>query len=452
MVTADPINSINPINMPEMELLVGRWSLAKRVGFRFCFVFFGLYCLTTQIFGGMLSIPNVDIPDLATLPPVRPLIFWTAVHFFGYKQQIVYNGSGSGDKVFDWVMAFCYVMIALLATIVWSILDRRRTNYHGAYKWFRVFLRFSLGSQMLIYGFVKLFPMQMPFPSLSRLVEPYGNFSPMGSLWYFIGASPAYEMLCGSAEVLGGLLVLIPRTTMLGALVCAGVTSQIFILNMTYDVPVKQLSLVLLLMSLFLAAPEFARLRDFFLRDRAVGPSTQPELFRTARANRIALVVQLVFLVWLVGTDVYGDWGDWHKYGGGAPKSALYGIWKVDRFMVDGQERSPLLGDYGRWRRVIFDYPEYMSYERMDDSTGGYEASIDEKGKTIALTKSNDKKWKGSLHYLRTKQAGASPEQLVLDGIVGGQPMRMELELVDRSKFTLVGRGFHWVQDYPFNR
>jgi len=28
----------------------------------------------------------------------------------------------------------------------------------------------------------------------------------------------------------------------------------------------------------------------------------------------------------------------------------------------------------------------------------------------------------------------------------------MGLVLVDRSKLLLVSRGFHWVQDYPFNR
>jgi hypothetical protein len=28
----------------------------------------------------------------------------------------------------------------------------------------------------------------------------------------------------------------------------------------------------------------------------------------------------------------------------------------------------------------------------------------------------------------------------------------MQLRLVDRSKFMVVSRGFHWVQEYPFNR
>ncbi len=93
-----------------------------------------------------------------------------------------------------------------------------------------------------------------------------------------------------------------------------------------------------------------------------------------------------------------------------------------------------------------------MSYERMDDSTGGYGVAFNLNAQTIALTKRDDKKWKGSLHYQRSRPAGASAEQLVLEGSLDGHPMQMKLERVDRSKFTLVNRGFHWVQDYPFNR
>ena len=40
----------------------------------------------------------------------------------------------------------------------------------------------------------------------------------------------------------------------------------------------------------------------------------------------------------------------------------------------------------------------------------------------------------------------------LLKGDLGGHPVDMQLELYDRNKFTLVSRGFHWVQEYPFHR
>jgi hypothetical protein len=33
-----------------------------------------------------------------------------------------------------------------------------------------------------------------------------------------------------------------------------------------------------------------------------------------------------------------------------------------------------------------------------------------------------------------------------------GHQVHMRLQLFDRQKFELVSRGFHWIQEYPFNR
>src|SRR5579863_10719535 len=269
------------------ESQVRRWSLTCRVALRFCFVYFGLYCVATQILPGIFPVPNVDVPDVATLWPMRPIVLWTAAHILRVTHPLVYEDTGSGDRTFDWVLLFCLLVVATAATGIWSVLDRKRENYVTLYKWFRLFLRFALASEMITYGLGKVIPLQMPYPYLVKLIEPLGNYSPMGILWSFIGASPAYETFTGCAEMLAGLLLIFPRTTTLGALVCLADTVQIFMLNMTYDVPVKLLSLHLILMSFFLLAPEFSRLADFFLWNRSAGPSTQPELFATRRANRI---------------------------------------------------------------------------------------------------------------------------------------------------------------------
>jgi hypothetical protein len=424
-----------------------RWRLATRIAFRFCFVYFSLYCLTTQILGSLFANPEIDIPDPATLRPMRQIVFWTAAHIFRVAHPLVYKDSGSGDKTFDWVLAFCLLVFAVLATFIWSILDRKRENYVTLHKWFRLFIRFSLVSQMFSYGMAKVVPLQMPFPFLTKLTEPYGNFSPMGVLWYSVGASPAYEIFAGSAEMLAGILLIFRRLTTLGALACLIDSTYIFTLNMTYDVPVKLFAFHLMLMSLFLLAPDFSRLADFFLSNRTAGPSTQPPLFRTRRANRIAFAVQIILGIWILGVNTYGSWSEWHTFGGGRPKSALYGIWNVEQLAIDGQTRSPLLNDYDRWRRIIFDFPERVTFQRMDDSYAGYGSSINLNDKTLALTKGDDKNWKGHFHFQQ-----ADKDRLTLDGNMDGHTVHMQLQLVDRNKFLLVSRGFHWIQEYPYNR
>jgi hypothetical protein len=423
------------------------WSLGPRIAFRFCVAYFTLFALSNQILGGLFVVPKLDIPELSALWPLRHITFWTAAHIFRIKHDLVYTGSGSGDKTFDWVLAFCLIVIAALVTCIWSILDRRRENYVVFHKWFRLAMRFMLASEMFLYGIDKAIPLQMPFPYLTRLLEPYGNFSPMAVLWSSIGASRSYEIFAGCAETLGGILLLVPRTATLGALVCLADMIQVFMLNMTYDVPVKLFSFHLILFSLFLLAPEANRLLAFFFTDRAITPSRQTPLFRSVRANRVAVAIQVAFGLYLIGMGIYSGIGAWSKYGGGRPKSALYGIWNVDEMSVDGQARSQLFTDKDRWRRVVFDFPTFASFQRPDDTFTGYGSTIDEKDHSIALTKGADKNWKASFTYTRP-----APDQLVMNGSMDGHQVEMKLKLMDRDKFMLVNRGFHWINEYPFQR
>jgi hypothetical protein len=428
------------------EVQVPRWGLASRVAFRFCFVYFGLFCLTTQIIARLFS--NSYIPEPATLRPLRPLIFWTAAHIFHVQATLGFGPiSGSHDDMFGWVLAFCLLVISVLATGIWSILDRRRENYVNLHKWFRLFIRFCLAGQMLNYGMFKVIPVQMPYPHLARLFEHFGDFSPMGILWSSIGVTPAYEIFAGCGEVIGGLLLIVPRTATLGALVCLAEMIQVLMLNMTYDVPVKLFTFHLIVLLLFLLAPEIPRLINFFFLNRTTAPSAQAQLFSTRRANWIALTVQILFGLWLLGMNAYGDRQAWYISGGGRTKSPLYGIWEVDQQTIDGQLRSPLLNDYGRWRRVIFDSPARVTFQRIDDSFARYAATINVKDKTLVLNDDVDKNWKANFTFARE-----GPDQLTLDGNMDSHETHLQLRLVDLNKFVLVNRGFHWIQESPFNR
>jgi uncharacterized membrane protein YphA (DoxX/SURF4 family) len=435
------------ISQFESPAPVEHWSLALRIAFRFCVAYFTLFSLSNQVLGGLLVVPKVNIPELSGHWPLRQITFWTAAHIFRIKHELVYTGSGSGDKTFDWVLAFCLLVIAAVVTLVWSILDRRRPNYLTFHKWFRLALRFALASEMFLYGLAKVIPLQMPFPFLTRLLEPYGNFSPMAVLWSSVGASRPYEIFTGCAETLGGILLLTPRTATLGALVCLADMIQVFMLNMTYDIPVKLFSFHLILFSLFLLAPDARRMIDFFFTSRAAAPSRQPALFRSARANRLAVVIQVAFGIYLLGMGIYSGIQAWHTYGGGRPKSALYGIWNVEEMSIDGQPRSPLLTDQARWRRIVFDFPTFASFQRPDDTFTGFGASISDTAKTLTLTKPAGKSWKATLTYTRP-----APDHLILAGSMDGHQVEMKLKLMDRDKFNLVNRGFHWINEYPFQR
>ena len=296
---------------------------------------------------------------------------------------------------------------------------------------------------MFYYGLAKVIPTQFPAPSLVTLVEPVGNLSRTDLLWTFIGASTAYQIFTGCAEVLGGILLVVPRTTMLGALICLADMLQVFVLNMTYDFGLKLISFHLILMSLILLAPDFRRLSNLFVLDRAAGPSSHPPLFRTRRANRLALAFQILFAVYLMGMFTRLALNYWFaEGGGGSPKSALYGIWDVEQLSIDGQLRSPLLNDYDRrWRRVIFDAPNRIVFQRTDDSFAHYGVSIDVSRQSIALTKGNSRSWQATFAF-RRPTAG----HLILEGDMDRHRIHVELQLVEFDSFRLLNSGFRWIR------
>ena len=113
--------------------------------------------------------------------------------------------------------------------------------------------------------------------------------------------------------------------------------------------------------------------------NRPVAESTDAPLFRTARANRRAVLAQIVFGLYLASMFTRLAVVSWRSPGGGgSPKSALYGIWDVDRLSVDDELRPPILNDYDlRWRRVIFDAPDRVVFQRTDDSFAHYGAVLD---------------------------------------------------------------------------
>src|SRR5581483_5489337 len=131
------------------------WSPGTRVAFRFCVIYFGLYILITQMFVEMILGAFADsalFPELGTIWPLRQLVVWTAAHVFRVTTPLVIDGSGSGDKTFDWTQVFCLLVVATVGTIGWSIADRARPNYARAARWFRLYVRLAVGTTLIAYG------------------------------------------------------------------------------------------------------------------------------------------------------------------------------------------------------------------------------------------------------------------------------------------------------------
>ncbi len=438
------------------EQRVPYWNIGTRIAFRFSFIYLGLFVVYfCPIWLQYLLFMKGESPlVLGGIWPMRQIVLWAGAHIFHMTRS---PSTGPGwDGSYYWVEAFCALVIAVLATVTWSILDRQREAYETLYKWFRLVIRFALAAMMFSYGIFKVIPAQMPYPNLFELVRPFGHFLPIQVLWTYMGAGPAYEIFAGCAEVLGGILLFFPRTTTLGALICLADLTNVFVINMSYNVANKLQVFNFILLALFLLAPELPRLANVFVLNGTAPPSRQPQLFHARRANRLATAVQALLAVYLIGGTAYDAWvNQWLFRASSASRPALYGIWDVDQLSIDGQVRPPLLTDNERWRRIIFDSgviwelsldaDKRVAFERPDDSLAYYRASINVLDKTVTLTdpdpENSRKDWSARFTFDRPAQ-----DQLVLDGEMDKHKLHMQLHLVDRKKFELVNTGFHWIQ------
>ncbi len=398
------------------------------VTLRFGFVYLTLFCLASQISGSLIPNPWFTYRGLGRLWPMRDVTHWVARTFFGVDVPL--DDVSGGETLFFWIQWSWLLVASVVTTAVWSLRDRRR-GYAALHAWGWLAVRVLLAASMLEYGMTKVIPTQFPAPPLTALVTPAGEMTLSALLWTTIGSAPAYQIATGCVEVLAGVLLLLPRTVPLGALLALVSMVQVLLLNLTFDIGVKLVTAHLIVLALMLLVPAIRMRQDTTLEVRLKAPA-------------IGRVLLVVLGVYLLATQAWINWKFWQVGGGGRPKSVLYGIWNVERLSLDGQARPAELNDYDRrWRRVIFDAPGVAVFQRTDDSFARYGVSIDQGTGTLALTKGGSRAWGARFTFDRTSDGG-----LRLDGEMDGHRIQADLQRVDPSAFPLLNSGFRWVRPH----
>jgi hypothetical protein len=369
--------------------------------------------------------------------------------------------SGSGDKTIDYVRLLLCFALACGTAVVWTAVDWRRTDYPWSRDLLRSYLRYVLAFAMLGYGLHKVGSVMNQFaePSVEQLMRTYGESSPMNLVWTFMGASQAYTKFAGLGEVVGALLLIWRRTTILGAAVSFGVMLNIVMLNFCYDVPVKQYSFHLLMMALYLLLADAGRLANLLIWNQPVDkvsllpPYTGSRTIWVQRALKAYIIT--IGIGWPMGQFVYRE-----RYAVDTKlaQPAFYGSYEVDEFLLDGQPVPPLLTDNTRWRsaslmRVPFGPggvrrpTDYFSVRMMNRTQRGspFVLSSDEKSLTLQS---------GAMGGLPSELTVESTDdqRLALSGIANGKKMEIKLRKLNRDDFLLINRGYHWINELPFNR
>jgi len=421
------------------------WPAAGRIGFRFLCAYLLLFTVPGPF--GYLPFAATQALSRWMFEATVALSRWTQIHLFGLDSPPPYAFTGSADTLYRYATYLDYALIAVLAAVIWTLLDRRRANYSRLDQWLRAWVRLALATIIFGYGFAKVFPTQFATPSLQAYAQPLGEFSPMGLLWVFMGSSTAYTVFSGLVEVLGGLCLLFRRTATLGALILIGVMANVTMLNFAYDVPVKIFSLHLLLMAAYIAAPDARRLLNVVVLNRATTPRPVLPLFARRWSRVSASVAVAAFAGFIIWSGVSGGLSSLNAARTALAASPLYGIYDVEDIRRDDAAMTPALVHPGQWRRVIFDAGGRITIRTASDVVTRFTSKVDAAHHSMTLT---DRSVPGHTLVLGFEQPGDN--RLILRTALAGDPSVVRLRRFDEKQYLLLNRGFNWIQERPFNR
>jgi hypothetical protein len=195
---------------------------------------------------------------------------------------------------------------------------------------------------------------------------------------------------------------------------------------------VKLYSSNLLLMAAFLAAADARRLANVFLLNRPAEPAhLEPPRFQ----RRWLHFATMAFWILFVGSQLFGQLhGGWTAYKTAyltPSRPPLYGAYTVEAFQRGSGS------DDARWRKVDFQ-PQNLNIRKADDTVARYGMVYNARESTLTLDQKDTLAW-----------SKPDASHLILKGTLDGNPISMKLRQVE---FPLLNRGFHWINEFPFNR
>jgi hypothetical protein len=364
-----------------MENNKNKWTRLQKISFRFFFLFLGL----TTIFCWELTISITHGLDEDKFhKPLAAPFYWLDKHIYhtGFNPAIHQNKAG--DSHFSVVFYLTIFFISVIATIAWSIFDKRRYSYNKLSYWFRVYLRNMLAIDMLAYSIIKLIPVQMPYPGAFALTKQYGEQGRFDVFWNFMGTSPGYERFAGLCELVVALLLFSRRTAVAGSLLAIAVLSNVIALNCFYNVQVKISPAQMLLYALFLITPYRKNIAEFVYMKPVAWVAQKRFTFKTTWKKYLLRTIMIVVPLMFFATAFIGLNKNYADQENNSRKQKIYDV----TTFIASDTLPPLTTDSLRWKRVILFVninPDLMVIYNMNDNQKWYKFDIDSSKKIFTL-------------------------------------------------------------------
>lgn len=350
---------------------LAEWTGWQKVLFRIAFVFFVLMSLPADaewyrnFFSiNWTSLHYRDLYDIAR--------FSSGITLFG--------NTLFGSTLLGYAVWLITLLVAVGAGLVWSVLDRKRKAYNDLYYWLRVIVRYRAGIGIIGFGFTKLFPVQMPYPSEGLLNTDFGDLTAQKIYWLSVGIVPWYQVFAGVVELTAGTLLFFRKTTFLGAALLFGALGDIVYVNFAYDGGVHVYSSYFVLLAAFLMIQDIPKLYNYFIRERLTVPVNYYPTFSQTwlKGTRIGLKTATIglFLGVLFYLQYINFRYDPYKQPAMKGVANLRGFYNVTEFRLNGKVIPYSPFDTVRWQEATFEKWSTLAYKvnkpaQLDLSNGG---------------------------------------------------------------------------------
>lgn len=325
------------------------WKGYEKLIFRIAFIYFLIQALPLdwKYFRGLFAVRWSELP------------FQDLFRLTTYMPRFLPAGSIPSWGLASFANWGIALLLALAGAWVWSLLDRKTREYDRLYYLLRVLLRYRLAIGMIGYGVIKLFPLEMPYPSLSELHEHYGDLLPWKAYAFTTGVAKAhYETTLGLLEIGAGFLMLYRKTATIGAGIITAILINVVTVNFAYQLGEHVYSAYLLSIALFLLAYDTPRLFHLLVNRRlALANRYQPDIWdQRFKRSRFALRASFLLFILLYGYRTYaGFYYDGYPYPRTTGLSDAYGYYNVKEFRLNNRLLPYSLTDSLRWQDVVFE-------------------------------------------------------------------------------------------------
>ena len=434
-------SAFKTVNMEHTSIELAKWKPGRLIAFRFLFIYFLLFIFPFPL--SMIPFSGLVIQPLSQVG--TNLVNEIVAYFLGSDYTPNASPNGSGDTTFNYVQHSLIAVCSVFFTVGWTLLDSNRRNHEKLQYWLTILLRYYLAVVMLNYGFAKVFRMQFPFPSMQRLAQPYGESSPMGLLWTFMGYSTAYNIFAGLCEVVGGLLLFFKRTTLLGALIVVATMTNVVMLNLCYDVPVKLYSMHLLAAAICIIIPDMHRLLRLFLFNKSTEAAPLRPVYHSKKTMFAYYLGKGLLIAYLLAMHIRSGLSDqrfYSQYSERERQQSISGEYDVEAFLINGDTIPPTELVTRRWKKITIGNSS-ANIQNMDGASIPWK--FHSSGRKIVMV-SPDLSTFGNFKYQRDSS------MVTMSGVLNQDTLNVVLTRKSKSPFLLVDRGFHWVNEFPFNR